>query len=374
MEWLRVTYLLASSPAEVRARAEAVAVEQSVEMPVTAIRHPHVLEDILAKVDSIEPAGADRFEVVIRVSAATTGHEVSQLVNMLFGNLSIQEHVQLVDAVFPASLLSAFSGPRFGIAGLRERVRAWERPLTATALKPQGLTSPELATLCKTFALSGIDVVKDDHGIADQAYSPFAERVRACQRAVDLANRETGRATLYAPNLSGSPRQLFEQVRIVREEGVRAVLLAPMLIGLPVFQELVAERLDVPVFAHPSFSGVTRIAPPFLLGKLFRLFGADAVIFPNHGGRFAFGPDLCGRLVKAARDPWESVRPALPAPAGGMSVDRVDEMIGAYGNDVMLLIGGALLAAGDQLPDHSRQFVGKVEASARASRAGARSP
>jgi len=52
-----------------------------------------------------------------------------------------------------------------------------------------------------------------------------------------------------------------------------------------------------------------------------------------------------------------------------MSVERVDEMIGFYGNEVMLLIGGALLAAGDHILERSREFVKRVEVSARAVRA-----
>ena len=59
-------------------------------------------------------------------------------------------------------------------------------------------------------------------------------------------------------------------------------------------------------------------APPVLLGKLFRLFGADATIFPNHGGRFSFSRDTCLAIAKAAREPWSHVLPALPVPAGGM--------------------------------------------------------
>lgn len=37
--------------------------------------------------------------------------------------------------------------------------------------------------LAGTFARAGLDIIKDDHGIADQARAPFAERVVACQRA-----------------------------------------------------------------------------------------------------------------------------------------------------------------------------------------------
>jgi ribulose-bisphosphate carboxylase large chain len=39
--------------------------------------------------------------------------------------------------------------------------------------------------------------------------------------------------------------------------------------------------------------GAARITPPLLLGKLFRLFGADAMIFPHHGGRFGYSAATC---------------------------------------------------------------------------------
>ena len=43
------------------------------------------------------------------------------------------------------------------------------------------------------------------------------------------------------------------------------------------------------VLAHPSLGGI-RIAPELLFGKLYRLLGADAVIFTGYGGRFAYSP------------------------------------------------------------------------------------
>jgi ribulose-bisphosphate carboxylase large chain len=43
-----------------------------------------------------------------------------------------------------------------------------------------------------------------------------------------------------------------------------------------------------------------------------------------------------------------------------MTVERVPEMISGYGHDVMLLIGGGLLAAKERLLERSREFVAAV--------------
>jgi ribulose-bisphosphate carboxylase large chain len=256
-------------------------------------------------------------------------------------------------------MLDVFRGPRFGIAGVRDITGVHGRPLTCTALKPQGSSAETLAELCETFALAGIDVIKDDHGIADQRYAPFAERVRRCQSAIVRARERTGKNVQYAPSLVGTPRQIAEQAHFARDSGVRIALVAPMLAGMPAFAEL-AQTADLAMLAHPSFGGL-RMSPVLLFGKLFRLLGADAVIYPNYGGRFAYSAEICGALADALRAPWGSLAPAMPVPAGGMPVERTDEMVAFYGKETMLLIGGSLLSAGNALPERSRSFVAAVE-------------
>lgn len=358
MEWLKATYLLRSSAQDIQSRAQALAVEQSIELPPEAVQQPHILQNVLAQVKHIQDNGDGQFAVVVHLSGLTLDGGVSQLLNMLLGNCALQEEVSLLDVELPAQTLSAFAGPRFGVLGLRQTVNVFDRPLTCTALKPQGLVPQQLAQLAHTFALGGIDLIKDDHGLANQAHAPFAQRVLACHQAVQQANRETGGQSCYVPNLQGSPRQLQEQIAIVHGEGIRAVMLEPMLVGLPVFAELVAE-LGVPVLAHPAFAG-QRIAPAWLFGKLYRLLGADAVIFPNFGGRFSYSRQECQLLAHNALQPWGSIKPAMPVPAGGMNLERVPEMLSFYGQEVMLLIGGALLMAQDRLLQASRDFVQRV--------------
>src|SRR5258708_11584272 len=144
MDRILATYRIAASESESRARAEALAAEQSVEMPVAAIGDPRVLEEIVARVESIRPH-AGYFEVVLGIAPITTGNEASQLLNMLFGNCSLQPEVELVDVAFPAGYEKAFPGPRFGTAGIRQVTGVHDRALTATALKPQGSSVEYLA-------------------------------------------------------------------------------------------------------------------------------------------------------------------------------------------------------------------------------------
>jgi ribulose-bisphosphate carboxylase large chain len=374
---LLATYRIRAGAQAIEARARALALEQSVEMPLEAVSDAFVRDRIVAGVESIRTspgeAGASSFDVRLALAWETTGAEAGQLLNMLFGNCSLQPDVELLELEPSTELLAAMPGPRFGVAGWRNALgllpAAAPRALTCTALKPQGLAPEALADLAGLFAGAGIDVIKDDHGIADQAYAPFARRVPAVQRAVQRAagQRAVPGRTLYAPTLSGGPRQLAEQLRVVRGEGVGAVLVCPMIVGVPVLVDLVRAEAGVPIIAHPAFGGATRIAPPLLLGRLFRLFGADATIFPNFGGRFSYDAVTCRAIAQRALEPLAGIAPALPVPAGGMSVERVDEMLQEFGTDVMLLIGGNLLAGGHgAMRSRAESFVRRVQAAAAA--------
>lgn len=360
-ENLCVVYRLHVTADEAARRAQALALEQSIEMPAEAVLDRQLLDRIAGRVERIElqPDGSSLAQ--LSLAAESVGEVPGQLMNMLFGNCSLQPDVELVDVDVPDSLARRFGGPGLGIDGLRRLTGVAGRPLTCTALKPIGSTPAQLAALCRTFASAGIDIVKDDHGWADQASAPFAQRVAACQDAIDEVNATRGgTVTLYAPSLFGTCTQMLRQIEAARARGVRAALVAPMVCGVSTLVALRHEHPELALLAHPALAGASRIAPPALLGRLFRLFGADAVIFPNHGGRFAYSREICLAIAHAHRAPWHGLKPALPAPAGGMSVERVPELIRDYGNDCMLLIGSSLLIARERLYERSREFVDAV--------------
>lgn len=361
---VEATYRVRSTAGDIEARARAIAIEQSVEMPLGAISDSHVLDHIVGEVMAITEVGEGAYDVRIGLAAATTGHEAGQLLNMLFGNTSIHDDVVLQDLDLPGQMAAAFGGPNHGIAGLRRRVGVEDRALTSSALKPQGSSASRLAELARQMALGGIDYIKDDHGLADQDYSPFAARVAAISAAIDDARQSTGHATRYAPSLAGNLDDLRRQVEGSRQHGLDTLLAAPMVVGIPAFHTIVGENPDMAFIAHPALAGAARMAPAMHFGKLFRLLGADAIVYPNHGGRFGYSAATCRAIADAARSSWLGLAPAMPVPAGGMSPARTAEMVDFYGPDVMLLIGGALLESGDRLADASAAFVAAAAAAA----------
>jgi ribulose-bisphosphate carboxylase large chain len=357
---VRVTYHVRSDANSIEARARSIAIEQSIELPLEVVDDAFVRAEIVGNVSAITDLGNGIFEVGIMLATQTMPPEPGQLFNMLFGNTSLHDDVTLYDVALPHSYLDAFRGPSVGLDGLRTLVGGQGRALTATALKPQGLSAAELARIAGAAAYGGIDIIKDDHGLADQTYSRFADRVAACSAAVAAANRATGRSVAYAPSLSGSLDQLRVQIAIARDAGLGVCLIAPMVVGLPSFHALAREAGDMALLAHPSLAGASRIAPPLLLGRIFRLLGADGTIFPNHGGRFSYSAATCQAIATAATEDWSDLEASVPTPAGGMSLDRVDEMLDFYGRDCMLLIGGSLLAQRDQITNAATRFTDKV--------------
>jgi len=357
---LVVTYLVQAEPGAIEERAEALLLEQTVELPRSALHDAAVAASTVGRVVSIDAVSEREYRVAIEQPVETTADEPAQFLNVLFGNSSLQPDVVLEDVDVPLHLRLIFGGPRFGVGGLRHATRAHGRALTCTALKPMGLRVEALASLAGTFAAAGIDIIKDDHGLGDQAFAPFEARVAACQAAVTDAAARTGHRALYVPNLVGTPERVRRQADVAREAGVGAVMVSPMLIGIPSFHALVRDTLAVPVLAHPAFGGAQRIAPAALLGRLFTLFGADAVIFPSYGGRFSYDRPTCGALARVLRHPADPLQPALPVAAGGVALDRIPELLAFYGPDTALLVGASVLADPARVAARSRAFVAAV--------------
>lgn len=348
---LGVRYALSLGRGEdAHTKAVLIGLEQSVELPRELVA-PDLAERMAGRVERVEYASPRQARVELSFSLAAIGTDLLQCVNVLYGNVSLKPGIRIVDIDWPVELAAHWGGPAYGVAGLRTLAGVPRRALLCTALKPMGLSATELARRCEAFARGGIDIIKDDHGLADQPSAPFAERLARCQEAVTRANAATGGSSLYFPNVTGSLARLSQRLAAARAAGCRGVLVSPWLLGLDALQ-LIRDQSRLAMLAHPALAGSlfgrrAGMAPELVLGDLFRMAGADAVIYPNSGGRFDFSVATCRRINDRLRRPLGTLRPSLPAPAGGMDVARAGDWVRRYGPDTLLLIGGSLYAQGD---------------------------
>lgn len=356
-------YQLQCSAAEVEHRAREIAIEQTIEFPAALVTKPIILEQIIGQIVAIHSSSSTAFTVAISYPIEAAGRELTQLLNVLFGNVSIKPGVRLLNLELPDTLAAYYRGPRFGSSGLRKLLDVYERPLLCTALKPMGLSALELAELAYQLALGGMDLIKDDHGLSDQPFCPFEERVARCAAAVARANHDTGRQCLYLPNVTAPVAAIHTRAHFAKHAGAGGLLFCPGLGGFDALRELADdEQLALPILSHPAFQGTfcltpdTGVAQRVLFGQLNRLAGADGTIFPHWGGRFAFTPEECRALVAGATAPMNHLRPIFPVPGGGMTLERVTEISQFYGGECILLIGGDLHAHGATLVDNCRRF------------------
>ncbi|MEN8040473.1 MAG: RuBisCO large subunit C-terminal-like domain-containing protein [Actinomycetota bacterium] len=348
-ERIRATYDITGPIAQAQLRARALCVEQTIEFPDDLVADDDIKRHVIGRIESFEPVESDVARIEVSYAVEITGYELPQLLNVLFGNSSLLRDIKLVGVDIPGSLGERMDGPRFGIEGLRELFDAPSRPLLATALKPMGSSPEQFAQMAYELARGGIDMIKDDHSLADQPFAAFDERVRACSDAVRRANEETGRTSIYMPSINAPYRLLEERAQIALDAGAGGLLVLPGVTGFDHMRDLAMRQdIGVPIMGHPAFLGgfvssdTGGIAHDVLFGTLMRYAGADLSIFPNHGGRFSFTEQECTEIAGACRSPVEGPSPIFPTPGGGMTVNRVAEMVEFYGSDVTLLIGGDL--------------------------------
>jgi ribulose-bisphosphate carboxylase large chain len=342
------------------ALSRAIAFEQTVELPEACVP-PALQRALVGRVEELERLGKRRWRATVGYPAEVVGLQVPQVLNVLFGNVSLHSEVRVVEVGWPPSLVAALPGPAFGIAGIRRLLPgAAGRALLCTALKPVGLTVGELSGFAQRFARGGVDVIKDDHGLADQVTAPFAQRVGRIQRAVLRGARESGRECLYLPHLTGPVEELPRRLELLRDEGIQGALVSPFLLGLDTLRWLAASS-GLVLFAHPTWSGTLfgahhGIAPQVVFGDLLRLLGADGVVYVNAGGRFPVSVEICEEVNERLRRPLDGKPAAFPVVGGGMLVETLGRWAARYGPETVFLVGGSLYSQEDP-EEASRQLL-----------------
>jgi ribulose-bisphosphate carboxylase large chain len=354
-------YLLSGDEAEARAKAHDLCLEQTVECPAEILPAGFIPDQVVGRLEAFERTDRGAHRALISFLNDVTGSELPQLLNVLYGNISLKQGFRLECLSDGSPFWSRFRGPRFGRAGLRALLGVSSRPLLSTAIKPMGLPPDQLALLAGRFATGGIDLIKDDHGLCNQPFATFAERAERCAEAVRKGSGH--RKVLYAPNVTAPTGELCQRAHFAKQSGAGALLLCPGLTGFDAMRTLADDdTLQLPILAHPAFLGSFVTSPDngishcALFGQIMRLAGADAVIFPHSGGRFGLSPEECREVADGTQSPLGELKSIFPAPGGGMSLQRIPELLKFYGNEVIFLVGGDLLRNSAEIEKNCERY------------------
>lgn len=288
--------------------------------------------------------------IKIAYPAVNFSADLPAILTTVFGKLSLDGEIKLIDLEFSKELAAKFPGPRLGIEGIREMLGVYNRPLLMSIFK--GVIGRDLDYLkeqLRAQALGGVDIIKDDEILFDNPLTPFAERVRSSRIVLDEVFAETGHRALYAVNLTGRTFELREKAKQAAQLGADMLLFNVFAYGLDILQSLREdEEIGLPIMAHPAVSGALSssgfygISRPLLLGKLLRYAGADLILFPSPYGSVAIPREDAVGIADEARKEEHSFRKSFPVPSAGIHPGLVPLLVRDFGVDHIVNAGGGI--------------------------------
>ncbi|OEH92394.1 2,3-diketo-5-methylthiopentyl-1-phosphate enolase [Bacillus solimangrovi] len=276
--------------------------------------------------------------------------DLPAILTTVFGKLSLDGAIKLLDLGFSEELYKSFPGPAFGVQGIRDLTGVHERPLLMSIFKGViGKDAAELREQIKDQSLGGIDIVKDDEILFENPLTSIEERIPACVQGLEEAYQRTGKRTLYAVNLTGRTFDLKEQAKRAVSLGADLLLFNVFAYGLDVLQALREDpNIHVPIMAHPAVSGAYTSSPLYgistklLLGKLLRYVGADLVLYPSPYGSVALERGQALAVAENLTTDSIPFKPALPVPSAGIHPGLVPLLYRDFGLDCVINAGGGI--------------------------------
>ena len=301
--------------------------------------------------ESLDPLNNEEIRAEVRISYPSINFsaDLPAILTTVFGKLSLDGKVKLLDLEFGSTLIRHFPGPKFGIEGIRKKLGVFDRPLAMSIFK--GVLGKDLnfmAAQLREQALGGVDIVKDDEILFENPLTPFEQRISKGREVLKQTFEETGHRTLYAVNLTGRTSELVNKAKRARELGADAILFNVHTYGLDVLQELAENKeIQLPLMAHPAFSGAFTsseyygVSNPLVLGKLTRYAGADFSLFPSPYGSVALEKGTALKIgEELTKD--KTFKQTFPVPSAGIHPALVPLLIEDYGIDSVINAGGGV--------------------------------
>ncbi|MDO5846026.1 MAG: RuBisCO large subunit C-terminal-like domain-containing protein [Methanocorpusculum sp.] len=277
---------------------------------------------------------------------------IPQYLSVIAGNLfglGKLEAVRLLDIDLPESL--AGRGAKFGIEGIRRLVgtETDRRPHVGTIIKPKvGLNPQDTAKVAYDAAIGGVDLIKDDETLTNQAFCPLIPRLEAVMNSLDAARDETGRQVLYAVNVTTGGDKIVELAHAAVKAGANMVMVDVLTAGFSAVQALAEDAaIHVPIHVHRTMHGALTRNPRHgiamrPIAKLVRSCGGDQLHTGTVSGKMGGkAGEVLGDNAEITR-PLAYLKPVFPVASGGLHPGKVHAEIALLGRDIVLQAGGGI--------------------------------
>ncbi len=366
-DFIVAKYITTTKTTDALVRAGAMAVEQTtgtwarVPDETDEVRRNHVGRVVgVYDVPNYEIATSNperTFMVEIAYPWKNFGPCLPEMLSTVFGNIAVAENFKLVDLEFPKSFVQGFSGPAFGVEGVRKVCGNMDTPPILAMIKPCcGIPVDVIERQCYKLAAAGIEFIKDDELNADGAHAPYYERVEACLRAVEKAYQDTGHRAIYIPNITDRQDKIFDKAKRTVEMGAQALMINQHAVGYGVMGAIAEDKsINVPLLAHPAFAGAmsmgTTSGTSSILnhGKFTRLDGADICVYYVSYGKLPIQREKYVRSGQMMLSEFHGLKRTMPVPAAGIHAGLIPTIMNDLGADIMMGAGAAMHAHPDGL-------------------------
>lgn len=276
---------------------------------------------------------------------------IAQYLSVFAGNLfglAKLDTVRLLDIELPDGLVP-FHGPKFGIQGVRRLIGTKNRPHLGTIIKPKvGLTPEDTANVAYQAAIGGVDFIKDDETLTNQAFCPISERVSAVIDRLDDARSETGRQVLYAVNVSTGADEIIERAEYALELGANTLMVDVITSGFAALRVLAEDSgINVPIHVHRTMhAALTRNAEHGIamrpIAKLVRILGGDQLHTGTVSGKMQHDSHEVLGDNGAITCALYGMKATFPVASGGLHPGKVYKELKTLGTDIVLQAGGGI--------------------------------
>jgi ribulose-bisphosphate carboxylase large chain len=275
---------------------------------------------------------------------------IPQYLSVVAGNLfglEALKKVRLQDVIFPERLLRAHRGPQVGIEEARKLIEAFGRPLVGTIVKPKvGLDPRGTAEVAAAAVRGGLDLVKDDETLTDQAFCPLVPRLEEVMSALDKVEMETGKKAFYAVNVTAGADQILERAEKAVDHGANMVMIDVLTTGFSSL-EVLSKNLNLPIHVHRTMHGaLTRDKAHGIsmavIARLVRLTGGTNLHTGTYLGKMAREAEENDRCKEALGGDWHGMKRVFPVASGGVYPGNVHANLDGYGIDCIVQAGGGV--------------------------------